>query len=270
MSGTAKWLIVGSVVVMALATVVALSLFVWMIFRSPVMGSTDTGWGMPHMTLNNSQPWRDGFAGRHGMMDGSGYGGGMMGGSGYGGGMMGSQMFWVPRGSNANAEPITFEAVEERVEATLDGREDLAIAEIMIFDNHAYVEIIEANTGIGAMELLVDPQTLIVYPEHGPNMMWNTKYGMHGGGMMGFATQVGDMTVGAEEAVALAQAYLDRSTPGLKADDHAAEFYGYYTIHTVQDGQVVGMLSVNGYSGDVFPHTWHGALLNMREVEHDG
>ncbi len=269
MSGTAKWLIVGSVVVMALATLVALSLFVWMIFRSPMMGSADTGWGMPHMTLGWSQPWRDGFSGHQGMMGGSGYGSGMMGGSAYGGGMMGDNEAWAPRGSRANAEPLTLEAVEERLEAYLDDREDLAIAEIMIFDNHAYAEIIEVDTGIGAMELLVDPLTLAVFPEHGPNMMWNTKYGMHGGGMMGMGAETGDMTVSVEEAVALAQAYLDRYSPELNADDHAAEFYGYYTLHTVQDGEVVGMLSVNGYSGDVFPHTWHGKLLDMHELGHD-
>ncbi|MBI1882356.1 MAG: peptidase M4, partial [Chloroflexi bacterium] len=28
---------------------------------------------------------------------------------------------------------------------------------------------------------------------------------------------------------------------------------------------VIGMLSVNGFSQQVFPHTWHGKLLEMSE-----
>ena len=51
--------------------------------------------------------------------------------------------------------------------------------------------------------------------------------------------------------------------PILTADEHADPFYGYYTLHVNRDGQTVGMLSVNGYTGQVFPHTWHGKLLEM-------
>jgi hypothetical protein len=140
----------------------------------------------------------------------------------------------------------------------------------MIFDNHAYAQIMESATGIGAMEVLVDPQTLGIYPERGPNMMWNLKYSsMHGGGMMGSVSKwdgVGEMSVSSEEAVELAQAYLNRTSSGLNADEHADLFYGYYTIHILRDGEVVGMLSVHGNSGQVFPHTWHGALLVMSET----
>lgn len=271
MSGTAKWLIVGSVVVMALATLVALGLFAWMVFRTPMMGGLNTGWGM---VGGWAAPWRSGA--ERGMMGSYGYGSGMMGrgndygmmgGSGYG--MMGGNGYGAFQPGKFAGEPLTLEAVEERIEEYLGGRSDLELAEIMIFDNHAYAEIVETETGIGAMELLVDPLTLAVYPEHGPNMMWNQKYGMHGGGMMGFTRNLGEMTVSEEEAIANAQAYLDRYTPELDADEHAAPFYGYYTIHTLLDGEVVGMLSVNGFTGDVFPHTWHGSLLEMREELHD-
>jgi hypothetical protein len=34
------------------------------------------------------------------------------------------------------------------------------------------------DTGTGAMELLINKPSGQVYPEPGPNMMWNTKYGM--------------------------------------------------------------------------------------------
>jgi hypothetical protein len=150
----------------------------------------------------------------------------------------------------------------------------------MIFDNQAYAEVKEKSTGIGAMELLVDPVTLAVFPEYGPNMMWNLKYGMMsgyngygmmGGGMMGGWQQnpgatpeiSADMPVSIEQSGQIAQQFLERYDPGKQADDHADVFYGYYTLHVLQDGKVIGMLSVNGYSGQVFPHTWHGAFVEM-------
>jgi hypothetical protein len=34
------------------------------------------------------------------------------------------------------------------------------------------------------------------------------------------------------------------------------------------DGETVGMLSVNGYTGQVFPHTWHGDFVEMSESTH--
>jgi hypothetical protein len=145
----------------------------------------------------------------------------------------------------------------------------------MIFDNHAYAQIVEIDSGIGVMEVLIDPDTKTVFPEMGPNMMWNLKYGMMSGfggygmgGMMGgfgsFSTPA-EMTVTPEEAVVAAQAALDTcfSEANLTADEHADPFYGYYTLHVDRDGETVSMLSVNGFTGEVFPHTWHGKLLEM-------
>ncbi len=71
----------------------------------------------------------------------------------------------------------------------------------------------------------------------------------------------------ADEAVLAAQAYLDRYVPGLQADDHAAEFYGYYTLHTLRDDEIVGMLSVNGDTGAVWLHSWHGVYLSSLDGE---
>jgi hypothetical protein len=159
--------------------------------------------------------------------------------------------------------------VEDRLTEFLSGRGDLEVGEIMIFDNHAYAEIVERDTGIGAMEVLVDPASLQITPEHGPNMMWNLKYSsMYGRGMMDRSEWAGDleMPINSEKAVELAQAFLDRYEPGLSADEHADVFYGYYTLHTEREGEVIGMLSVNGYTGQVFPHTWHGELLSMSEA----
>jgi hypothetical protein len=179
-------------------------------------------------------------------------------------------------------EPLSVAETTEAIDAYLTSlnNDNLQLKEIMIFDNHAYAEIVEVDTGLGAMELLVDPATKTVYPEMGPNMMWNLKYGMmanigYPGMMMGrFGFNQPDavtppdvsseMTLTPEEAVTAAQSYLDQLGNGLAASvDHTEPFYGYYTLHVSRDGQVVGMLSVNGFSGQVFPHTWHGELLEV-------
>jgi len=216
-------------------------------------------------------------SGMHHHHQGRGMGAGMMG--GYGGGLF------------DQAEPLSLDSARDAVEdylAAWENDQDLEIAEIMIFENHAYAQIVEVSTGIGAMEVLVDPATLAVYPEHGPNMMWNLKYGMMSGtegmGMMGghgrphhdavedmmagYAPEEisADMPVTTSEAVETAQRYLDEFLPGSQADEHADPFYGYYTLHVLREGEVVGMLSVNGYNRQVFPHTWHGDFVEMGEA----
>ena len=141
------------------------------------------------------------------------------------------------------------------------------------------------STGLGAFELLVDPVSRIAYPEHGPNIMWNLKYGglnhqnMMGGrggmmnGMMGGngwssatpADVSAEMTVSPEKAIEYAQAYLDANLAGATAATDPVQFYGYYTLDFERDGVVIGMLSVNGYGGQVFLHTWHGNFIEMSE-----
>jgi hypothetical protein len=204
--------------------------------------------------------------------------GGMMGG-GYGGGMMGGG--YAP-GYAADLEPLTVDQAAQAARKYLSALNlsDLQAAEVMIFDNGAYVRVVEQSTGIGAFELLVDPVTQIAYPEHGPNMMWNLKYGglnhrgMMGGrgGMMGGyawsatpADVSAEMTVSAPQALEAAQKFLDAYQPGLTVAEEAEPFYGYYTIDTLKDGKVAGMLSVNGFTGQVFPHTWHGTFIEMSE-----
>lgn len=151
---------------------------------------------------------------------------------------------------------------------------NLEMAEIMEFDNHYYVEVKEESTGRYAFEFLIDRITGRATPEPGPNMMWNLKYGHMGGGMMGgfaYSSNDGDsMSVSEDAAHEAAQRYLDRLGTGLDAGVHAAAFYGYYTLHTLREGQTVGMLSVNGTTGEVWPHTWHGIYLGSLEFdEHD-
>lgn len=212
----------------------------------------------------------------------------------------------------SDAAPLTISEAETAVTAylaTLDNN-NLTLGEIMIFSNNAYAQILDTNTNQGAFEVLVDPTTKNVFPEPGPNMMWNTEYGMgmdmpmqdmmgmmgnrgmmngqagnmmgaagmmngqngdmmngQNGGMMGNGvnTTNGEITVTAAEAPTLAQTYLDNTLPGTTADEHADTFPGYYTLHIERDGAVIGMLSVNAYTGDVFLHHWHGDFLEMAD-----
>src|SRR5215212_2936189 len=76
------------------------------------------------------------------------------------------------------------EAFEQAVSNSF-GDSNLEVVDVMEFTNNYYAQVRESDSGIGAMELLIDKRTGWVRPEPGPNMMWNTKYGMMGGGGMG-------------------------------------------------------------------------------------
>ena len=207
-----------------------------------------------------------------GMMGGQGFGG-MMGGSGMmgnGQGMMGGQGFGGMMGNGQAAgavqgEPLTIDQAAEKAQEYLKSSNytDLTLAEVMAFDNNFYALITEKSTGMGAFELLVNRYNGAVYPEPGPNMMWNTKYGHMG---MGGAwnQQQGPVTVTVAQARTAAQTWLDANQPGAKLADDEMQFPGYYTMDFLEDGKTSGMLSVNGYTGQVWFHTWHGNFISEK------
>lgn len=214
------------------------------------------------------------------MMNGQG-GINMMGGemmNGYGSNMMDGY-------NNSSVPPLTIDQVKAAAEKYLKALDvaGLELGEVMIFDNNGYIVVKESETGIGAFELLVDPASQSAYPEHGPNMMWNVKYSglnhqyMMGGGngmmqgmMDGLDSTIPnnvptEMTVTPEQAVEYAQGYLATNLAGATTAGDPIAFYGYYTVDFEKDGNVAGMLSVNGYSGRVFLHTWHGTFIEETE-----
>jgi hypothetical protein len=69
------------------------------------------------------------------------------------------------------------------------------------------------------------------------------------------------MSVTAEQAVQYAQKYLDANITGATAANDPMQFYGYYTLDYTRNGKVAGMLSVNGFTGQAFLHTWHGTFI---------
>jgi hypothetical protein len=208
---------------------------------------------------NNSSTWRN-----------NRMGGGMMGGYGY--------------SANSTADStLTLDSARSAVQEYLDelGDDNLEIEEVMLFNQNAYAVVVEKDSGVGAIELLVDPDTLNVYPEYGPNRMWNLKYGMMGaggcnfgsGGTRGGRYAKGGLTVSAEmafsmdEAADIANEYLADNIGGASVHLPGTTFYGYYTFDYIEDGQMTGMLSVNDGSGQVWLHTWHGQFIEEWELE---
>lgn len=109
-------------------------------------------------------------------------------------GMMGSKHYNNINEDYSNLEKLDVELLEEKVNDYINNiDENLEIADVFIFsDSDYYYSIVEKDTGMGAMELLVNPYTGSVYLEYGPNMMWNLKYGMmRNSNMMGFGGMMG-------------------------------------------------------------------------------
>jgi hypothetical protein len=239
-----------------------------------VLAALAVGWALWGQRLWAAGPPAYASAGRRALSDDY-YCGGW--GHGRGSGMMGRGAVgpeecpaWgdeVPReGGSSPASDLTIEEAHEAVEEYLAARgyDGLEVAEVMEYERNFYAIAREHQTGIGAMELLVDKYRGTVGPEMGPNMMWNVRYGMHGGGRMtGSAGETN--TIPPEEAVEIAERWLDINMPGVSADEHADRFYGYYTLHTLEDGAIEGMLSVHGTTGQVWYHNWHGPFIQMIE-----
>jgi hypothetical protein len=201
------------------------------------------------------------------MMHGSwGHMGTMMDQFGPGEGMMGA---WNPPTELApTGETLTLDEAVEIAEAYIeawDSETPLELGEVMEFSNHFYAMAREQATGRGVFEFLIDPTDGAVFAEPGPNMMWNLRFGMSGYGLgLSRSAYTGeDMDISLTEAQELAQMYLDDVLPDTQADPEGDLFYGYYTLHVLRDGNIVGMLSVNGYTGQVWLHQWHGDFVGM-------
>ncbi len=204
--------------------------------------------------------------------NGSSYYGGMMGGRGYGGmmggyrgsysnGSSGSCPYLNPNSGATSGTRLTIDQAQANLEDYLANDPNLKLAEVMEFENNFYGVVVEKETGRGAMELLVDPFSGTVGPEHGPNMMWNEKYGHMGGW---YSTSGNELTL--DEAKAKAQAALDNAVPGAEVEGMGIEFYGYYTFDYTVAGKIAGMLSVNT-NGQTWIHDWHGAFINEIELD---
>jgi hypothetical protein len=258
-----------------------------MVLAQGMMGTPDVpddarrGYGPPSQG--------SGAYGHHGMMHPGGWGYGMGGtmrpgyGGGYGpmGGMrgMGPMMGHGMMGAGTmrvlppGARPLPDDLLQERLEAAARAfAPDVTVHDVMPFTDHTYAQFVGPE-GTGVAEVLVDRYTGVVMPEPGPNMMWNARSGMAGYGTggygMGRRMGSGEGPWGARpgategrydlaEAREFAVTFLGSYLPG--AEIHAGQaFPGYVTYDYGRDGRIEGMLSVHLLSGQVWPHTWHGA-----------
>jgi hypothetical protein len=179
--------------------------------------------------------------------------------------------------------PITMDQAKSIAQQYLASTQDpnLAIKEIMEFQYNFYIIYYEKDTGRGAFEMLIWKQAVPygmgpgmrggnispgqITPEPGPNMMWNSKYSPMANGIFGYGNQASStMTVSEDQAQQLAQNYLNSNLKNAKTE-MATQFYGYYTFDFTVDGKIAGMLSVNGHTGQVWYHSWHGVFI--QEVE---
>jgi hypothetical protein len=214
-------------------------------------------------------------------------------------------VMYVPRMMNSNGRYSTISAqqnitIAQAVQSfksylTYRGSSDIALHEVEEYQYNFYASYYEKSTGRFAFQMLIwKPGSTSMYgmissmtggtgmmvgvvmPEPGPNMMWNTKYAamngmmgsnIMGGGMMGSQGQAtsASMTVSPEQAKTIAQQYLDTSLAGKTAGD-ADSYYGYYTIDVLSGGYTYGMISVNGYTGQVWYHSWHGTYVQTVTV----
>ncbi len=184
----------------------------------------------------------DGF-GHRGFMGGSM----MTGGSGQG---------WL-EGDGHSVDDLTEARQRAEAYAALLGPE-LVVGEVMRFSENYYAEL-EESDGSLATEVLIDPSTGAVRLEFGPAMMWNTRYGMMA------RPSDASTSIDAQQAEQIAQEWAEERGELTVADAEA--FPGYYTLHTFDEDQIEGMLSVNASTGDVWYHSWHGEFLEMSEGE---
>ncbi len=227
-----------------------------MMGRGGMMGGYGYGYGYPAITPNASagQYYQPVYP----FM----YGGGCMGRLGFGG--YGYTAPYIQSGTQINITTAT--TIAQNYVAALNNP-DLTVKQVEEYQANFYVQVNEKSTGNGAFELLINKYTGSIYPEMGPNMMWNTKYGMMRSGILGgiYGTPTTTMTVTATQATANAQQYLNAYLPGTTTGD-VTTFYGYYTVEVLNGTTTYGMLSVNGYTGQVWYHTWHGAFIQENEL----
>lgn len=232
------------------------------------------GYGLLGFTLS-----RNGNYGSYGQRGYGSYG------QGYNGrGMMGR---WFNSNSSQveSGKKLSIDQIKTVVNDYIKGYgSNLEISDIFVYkDTDYYVSVEEKDTGKGAMELLVNPYTGQVYPEYGPSMMWNEKYGVQGGyGMMGRGgwnmmggtsrnnynnNTTSSKQFSSDQAVKIADQYVkDNLGKDFSVSGDGREFYGYYTFHINKGGSIAGMMSVNYYTGAVWYHDWHGEIEQVIPV----
>lgn len=129
---------------------------------------------------------------------------------------------------------------------------NMEVEDFMTFSSNYYGVVKDANSSQDLAEVLVDRYSGYAYPEPGPNMMWNTRYGAG-------RVQEESVTYDLAGSKKLAEEFLTGYLPEAQIME-SHEMPGYYTFDFGRK-DIEGMLSVNAYSGQIWVHTWHGSYL---------
>ena len=157
----------------------------------------------------------------------------------------------------------------------------LALDEVEEWEFNFYVVVKEvAPSPYKAFQFLIDKWTGAAMPEPGANMMWGQKYSRMMNSMMDGMTgrmtrrdrkvTVPSISVTPETAAAAANQFLrERFSRALVVEGAPDVYYGFYTfdVKDVATGAKYGMLSVNGLTGQVWYHTWHGSFVQVRAID---
>jgi hypothetical protein len=175
-------------------------------------------------------------------------------------------------------EPKTYtlDELTKNVEELLDNYDEpLKISMIYVFENRdPYFLITEVDTDRGAMELRASTLSGQVYADPSVARIWNVKYMQRmgnrrimGSGMMGGYIRDFDWEneLTHDEALEIAQNYVTLKTEGTVIDQNHHEFYGYFAYHLLKDNDIVGILRVNGISGQVVVSRFSGTLVEINK-----
>ena len=91
--------------------------------------------------------------------------------------------------SDSGSNPLTIDQAADAGRRYLaeTGNSDLQVNQVIEFTNGFYISVVEKSTKAGAFGLHVSRNSGTVTRERGPDLIWNTKYGLGNGvdGMMG-------------------------------------------------------------------------------------
>jgi hypothetical protein len=155
------------------------------------------------------------------------------------------------------------------------GDADLPVTRLREFCWAYQAEIVERSTDRHAFGLMVGISTGQISPKAGPNVFWNTAYGSQidevGGdnGMLGrliSQESSSEMPLSGSKARNLAMESVKRYDDALKLDDETNTFYGFYEFYVIPDGELVGEVDVNGYSGQVWLMEWGEPQLDVLQL----
>jgi len=152
---------------------------------------------------------------------------------------------------------------------------NLALKEIIVYNNNSYARIADRVTGINAMELFVDTETSIVISEYGTNFHWNLGYpSIPDSKTIGYSGLVPPgprtdnipnlLSISSQQAEVIAREYLQQYRINARLSSNVDVFYGYYVMEYMKWGKVLGMISINGNTGEAFRHDWHQTFIARR------